>query len=120
MKEMICIVCPNGCSLTAEEKDGEVLVTGNGCRRGRDFAVSEYTCPMRTVCSTVRTVFPEIPVVPVKVSDEIPKDRISDVMKEINRTVLTFRAGRGDVLIEDVLGLGVDVIVTSSVLKDVV
>lgn len=120
MKEMTCIVCPNGCALKAEEKEGEIRVTGNGCRRGIDFAVSELRCPMRTVCSTVRTVFPEMPVVPVRVSCEIPKDRIFNVMKEIDRVVLKDRAGRGDVLLRNVLGLGADVIVTSSMLKNAV
>lgn len=117
MREMTCIVCPNGCTLKVEEQDGEVVVAGNKCKRGMEFATAELKRPMRTICSTVRTIFPEMPVVPVRVSDEIPKSRIFDVMEEINKTVLTVRAGRGDVLIRDVLGLGVDVIVASSMLK---
>ena len=40
-----------------------------------------------------------------------------DVMEEINRVVIKEPVGRGDVVIADVLGLGVDVIATSSLLR---
>ena len=117
MKEFNCIGCPRGCLLHVEECGGEFIVTGNTCDRGKEFAISEMTAPKRTICSTVKTVFPELPVLPVRVSADIPKEKIFDVMKEINAVTLSERVGRGDVIIENVLGLGVNVISTSSVLK---
>ncbi len=118
MKELTCIVCPRGCSLSITEENGEYNVTGNSCKRGKDFAVSEMTCPMRTICSTVYTVFPDTPVLPVRVSKDIPKSRIPDVMKAINETVVEQRIGRGDTVIKNVCGLDADVIATSSILKE--
>ena len=59
-----------------------------------------------------------MPVLPVRVSAEIPKNRIFDVMQAVNRTTVTARLGRGDVVLKNVLGLGVDVIATSNVLKE--
>lgn len=117
MKEMTCIVCPNGCRLQIDDGGAEILVSGNQCKRGAAFAVTELTHPMRTICSTVSTCFAETPVVPVRVSAEIPKERIFDVMAEINKVKVTDRVGTGDPVIKDVLGLGVDVIVTSDILK---
>lgn len=117
MKEFNCVVCPRGCLLHVEEENGEFTVTGNTCPRGMNFAISEMTEPKRTICSSVKTIFPEVPVLPVRVSEDIPKDRIFDVMEQINAVTLTERVGRGDVIIENVLGLGVNVISTSSVLK---
>lgn len=117
MKEMTCIVCPNGCQLTVEYVDGTYSVSGNKCRRGAEFAISEMTHPYRTICSTVATVWPEIPVIPVRVSGEIPKEQIFNVMKEIDSVTVGQPLGRGDVVIANVLSLGVDVIVTSSRLK---
>lgn len=117
MKEFNCIGCPRGCLLRVEKENEEFVVTGNTCDRGKEFAISEMTAPKRTICSTVKTVFPEAPVLPVRVSTDIPKEKIFDVMKEINAVTLTERIGRGDVIIENVLGLGVDVISTSSLLK---
>ena len=113
MKEMICIVCPAGCKL---EIDKNLAVSGNGCKKGAEFAVAEMTNPMRTLCSTARTAFDDVPVLPVRLSGEIPKGRIFDVMKEINKVTVRERIGLGAVIIADVLGLGVDVIVTSGVL----
>lgn len=51
-------------------------------------------------------------------SREIPKDKIFQIMEEINHMTVRKSMGRGDVLIPDVLGLHADVIVTSSVLKE--
>lgn len=116
MKDLVCIVCPRGCTLKIEEKDGEILVSGNFCKRGEAFAKNEMTNPMRTICSTVATSFPEAPVLPVRVSADIPKSRIFDVMNEINSVTVTKRLRRGDIVIKDVLGLGVDIIATSDLL----
>lgn len=116
MKEFVCIVCPRGCTLKAECSGGEITVSGNSCKRGEKFAVDEMTHPMRTICSTVATVFPDAPVLPVRVSSEIPKEKIRDVMTEINKAVVTERINRGDTVIKNVLGLGADIIATSDIL----
>ena len=118
MKEMTCIVCPNGCLLKVEEKEGKVMVTGNKCKRGEAFAETELTHPMRTICSTVRTIFKEVPVLPVRVSKEIPKDKIFDVMEVINQVIITEPVAIGNVVVKDVLGLDVDIIVTSNLLGE--
>ena len=110
MKELVCIVCPNGCLLKIDEKT--LKVEGNKCKKGEEFAISELTAPKRTLTTTVRTAFKDIPVLPVRVSGEIPKDKIFDVMKEINKTVVD------ETVIKNVLNLGVDVIATSSKLFD--
>ena len=116
--ELTCIGCPMGCPLIVTMEDGAVAtVTGNTCPRGKEFAISEMTAPKRTICSTVRTAFPDAPVLPVRVSADIPKDRIFDVMDAIRTVTVTERIARGDVVIPNVLGLGVDVIATSSLLK---
>ncbi len=117
MKSFNCIGCPKGCLLCVEEENGEFTVTGNTCENGKRFAISEMTEPKRTICSTVKTVFEDAPVLPVKVSSDIPKDRIFDVMREINAVLLDKRIDRGDTVIENVLGLGVDVISTSDILN---
>ncbi len=117
--KMTCIVCPSGCSLTAEKVGENIMVSGNKCKRGEAFAVSEMTNPQRTICSTVKTVFPEVPVLPVRVSADIPKDKIFDVMKEINRVTVKQRIKRGEPVIKNVLSLNVDVIATSDILNNI-
>lgn len=117
MKELVCIGCPRGCQLQIESNGDGFTVTGNTCKRGEAFAISEMTEPKRTICSVVKTAFPEAPVLPVRVSADIPKERIFDVMAQLRTVTVTERIGRGDVVIPDVLGLGVDVIATSNILR---
>ncbi len=99
-----------------EENGGEYTVSGNFCKRGEAFAKSEMINPMRTICTTVKTSFPDIPVLPVRVSAEIPKSKIFDVMNEINKITLEKKVSRGEAIIKNVLGLGVDIIATSDIL----
>ena len=115
MKELVCIVCPRGCTMTLEGEGKDIKVSGNSCKRGAEFAVSEMTEPKRTICTTVRTAFPDVPVLPVRVSKEIPKDKIFDVMAQINKVTVKEKVKRGEVIIKDVLGLGADIIATSGV-----
>ncbi len=118
MKELVCITCPNSCRMTVEQKDGKWVASGNRCPRGQKFAEDEMTCPKRTFSTTVRTAWKEVPVLPVRVSQEIPKEKIFEVMEQINQTTVRECIGREDVLIPNVLGLGADVIVTSDCLKE--
>ncbi len=118
MRELVCIVCPKGCTMQITENSGEITVTGNTCKRGAQFAVSEMTAPKRTICTTVRTAFQGVPVLPVRVSAEIPKDRIFDVMHEINKVCVTSPVSRGDTVLENVLDLGVNIVATSDILKN--
>ena len=117
MPKLVCIVCPRGCTMEVTETGEGFRVTGNTCKRGEAFALAEMTCPMRTISSTVPTVFPEVPVLPVRVSAEIPKERIFDVMREIKKVRLDHDVRRGDVVLADDLGLGVDIIATDELLK---
>ena len=114
IRELTCIVCPRGCALKAElGEGGEVLsVSGNLCPRGKTYAIDECTKPMRVVTSTVRCESGA--VVSCKTSRSIPKGMIFDVMKEINRTVACDGLKIGDVIIENVLGTGADIVATSN------
>jgi CxxC motif-containing protein len=52
-------------------------------------------------------------VVACKTSDVIPKESVFDVMKAINAVRANNDLQIGDVIIENVLGLGVNVVATS-------
>jgi CxxC motif-containing protein len=118
MKELLCIVCPNGCRLQVEGTGDNLIVTGNKCKRGIDFARAEITNPMRSLTTTVRTGFAGVPVLPVRTAGEIPKGKIRDVMRYLNGITVTKRLAVGDAVAENVLGLGVNVIATSNLLHE--
>ena len=110
-RELTCIVCPRGCALTVTLEDGAVTsVVGNACKRGKDYAVSECTHPVRTVTSTVFTE--DGGVIPVKTSKAIPKELMVEVMHAVNLVRAPKNAAVGDVLIADILGTGADLVVT--------
>jgi len=111
-----CIVCPNGCEIEVEYEGARVsAVRGNLCPKGEAYVTQELTDPKRTIATSVRVEGGALPLTSVRLTSAIPKDRIFDVMREINRCVLTAPVRIGDVVLHDVLGLGSDVIVTKNV-----
>jgi len=116
IKEYTCIICPNGCELTAEFENGKVLsVEGATCKRGRDYVEQELTNPQRNIASSILLEGGMLPLVSVRLSKPIPKDKIFDVMAVIKKTRLQAPVQAGQVAIPNVLGLGSDVIVTKDV-----
>jgi CxxC motif-containing protein len=117
MKEnriLTCIVCPRGCTLEVSfDSDGKVAsVVGNACKRGVTYATDECTHPRRTVTSTVRAT--DGSVVAVKTLSTVPKEKIFEVMKEINSVTASLPVRVGDVIIADVAGTGVSVVATAN------
>ena len=128
-RTLTCIICPNGCELdvawecvadagTQENVSGEpcsITVTGNKCPRGVEYAEQELKNPMRTIASSVNLEGGAMPLVSVRVTGPIPKAKIMDVMDVIRKTTVSAPVKIGDVVIADVLGLGVDVVATRNV-----
>lgn len=115
--KLTCIECPKGCLLTIEKTTLGVNVEGYDCLRGKRFAEKEVTNPTRTIASTVKTVFAEMPVVSVRTSGEIPKGSIFKVMDEINRVVVEKVYPIGTVLIKNVAFTGADIITTTDMTR---
>ena len=112
MKEFTCIICPRGCHLTIDDNQN---VTGNFCIRGKQYAISEITNPVRTITSSVRVNNRDDLLVSVKTSGAIPKGKIFAVMEEINKLSVSAPTHIGDVVKSNILGLGVDIIITKNI-----
>lgn len=112
MKEFTCIICPRGCRL---QVDDNMNVTGNTCPRGKDYAISELTNPVRSITSSIRVRNREDLLVSVKTSGQIPKGKIFEVMEEINKLSVDAPTRIGDVAKENILGLGVDILITKNI-----
>lgn len=116
IKEYTCIICPNGCELTAEFEDGKILtVEGALCKRGREYVEQELTNPQRNIASSILLEGGVLPLVSVRLSKPIPKDKIFDVMAAIKKARLQAPVRVGQVAIANVLGLGSYVVVTKNV-----
>lgn len=105
-RELTCIACPLGCSLTVTLDGKNVIsVEGNTCPRGKEYAINECTFPVRTITTTVKCN--DGTLLSVKTSKPIPKDKMFDAMKIINSTVANLPVKMGEVIIEDLFGSSV-------------
>jgi CxxC motif-containing protein len=133
MKNLTCIVCPIGCSLTIEEKSGAAgstfMVTGNRCPRGAAYAQEEIRAPKRVVTATC-AVRPPCALsnaaaalnrsltaprrLPVKTVTPCPKEKINFLLADIYKTKVTLPVKAGDKIIADWQGSGIDVVAVRS------
>ena len=113
-KKFICIMCPLGCEITIKTDDiGNITETiGSKCPKGDKYVQSEHTRPMRVLTSTVSIDGGKFSRLPVRTSDLIPKDKIADCMKEIQKVKVKAPVQNGNTIIKDLLGLGVKLIAT--------
>ena len=113
-RQLTCIICPRGCSLTVVPDANPVTVTGNGCPRGEKYGREECLHPVRTVTSIVRVKNREDTMVSVKTADPIPKEKIFECMEQIRSAAVDAPVQIGDIILKDVFGT--DVIATKNVL----
>jgi CxxC motif-containing protein len=115
IRDLVCIMCPKGCRLKVEEQDGKYEVTGNLCRRGAEYGVKEVTNPTRVLTTTVKVKGSVVRRLPVVTKGEIPKDRLFEALEIINKVTVTPPIQVGDIVIADILRLGVSVTASRTV-----
>ncbi len=108
--QIICVACPKGCRLEVTRKDGEILVSNAGCKRGQEYARGEITDPRRMVASTVQVAKAIHPLLPVCTSAPFPKGKIRDLLAEIRKVKLSAPVRINQVIIENALDTGIDVL----------
>lgn len=119
-KEMICILCPNGCNLAVffDEKNPNGFKVENAlCPKGKEYAHNEIFSPRRTVTSSVLIEGGELPLVSVKTDKPIPKDKIFDVMKEIKKLRVSAPIRSGEIILRNVAGTEANLVATKTVEK---
>lgn len=110
--ETICIMCPMGCSLNVVNSSGGITVTGNLCKKGITYGTAEFTAPKRVITTLVKTKSNK--VVACKSNGMIPKDRIFDCLNIIKTNNVDDGLAIGTVIIENILSLGIDIVITST------
>jgi CxxC motif-containing protein len=113
-RQFTCIVCPRGCSLEVELADGPTVlrVSGQGCKRGEDYARREVVDPRRSLTSTVRTAGLERRRLPVRSAGLIPLGRLVEAARALDGIVVDRPMKCGDLVVKDLIGLGVDIVAT--------
>ena len=114
---LVCINCPKGCHLIVEDVNGQIIVTGNTCERGKQYAIDELTHPLRTLTTTVGIISSQYERLPVITSNKIPKEKMFEVMAALKDTKTKAPIKMGDVIVKNILDLGVDIIASKSISK---
>lgn len=84
-RSFTCIICPNGCEITAEyEGDTVYAVRGATCPKGDAYVRQELTDPQRNIATSVLVEGGELPLASVRLSRPISKKDIFRVMEVIN------------------------------------
>lgn len=116
-QSLVCITCPIGCRLTLIEDASEshgFRIEGNQCKRGTAYAIEEMTHPTRMIPTTVVIKHSHLKRLPVRTEAPVPKELIFDCMDEINKVSVEAPVKMGDVVLENILGTGVNIIATRS------
>ncbi len=110
-RNLTCIICPRGCTLTVETDT--LSVSRNACPKGEEYGIAECTDPVRTVTSVMRIDNRDGQMVSVKTSTPVKKSCIFEVMDTIRNTYVSAPVAIGDVLLKDVCGS--DIIATKHI-----
>lgn len=118
VKKIICVSCPVGCELIVTIENGEIVkVNGNTCKLGIEYAQQEIFDPQRMVASTVKVKDGFHPLLPVYTERPIPKPIINDVLAEIHKVEVEAPVAMNDIVIENVLETGVNIIASRDMPK---
>ena len=95
--------------------DDDGNVTGNSCIRGEKYGKQEATDPKRTLTSTVKIKSKIIRRLPVITSGDIPKDKVKEVVRYLDNVEVSAPIKVKDVIVNNVMGLGVDIVSTRTI-----
>lgn len=118
MLRICCTTCPNECELEVEVNDQKEIIsaTGNRCPRGLEFAKKEVVDPERVLASTVKVIDADHnALLPVRTKEAIPLRLHFEVMHQLEQMSVKAPIQMGDVIIENVCGVGTDVIASRNI-----
>ncbi|HOO75517.1 MAG TPA: DUF1667 domain-containing protein [Tepiditoga sp.] len=102
-EKITCLNCPAGCRITVIS-DGEKIISfkGNNCPKGEKFVNDEMINPKRYILTSVYVNNGTMPLVSVKSTDTIPKDKIISLMEEIKKIKINAPVKVGDIIKENI------------------
>ncbi len=113
--EVTCILCPMGCNAKVILDEGKVIsVTNIECPRGEAYAIQEINAPVRDFFTTIKVEGASVPMLPVRTTAPIPKDKLMACVRDVSEIVVQAPIALGSVIVKNFLNLGVDVISTRS------
>ena len=90
-------------------------MSGNKCKRGKEYGIKEMTNPTRLLTTTVKLKNSHLKRLPVRTDLPIPKALIENCMWEINQIEVSAPVEAGMILVKNILDTGVNVISSRSI-----
>ena len=114
--KIICTVCPKGCEISISElSTGNYNISQYSCERGKKYAEQEITNPSRILTTTIKVKNAFIKRLPVRSKEPVPKNSIIQLMEEIKKIEIEAPIKEGDIVIENILDTGIDIIASKNV-----
>jgi len=115
-KEVTCIICPIGCKVLMR-LDGSKLevIRGYKCKKGIEYARNEALDPRRMLTTSVLVKNGDWPLVSVKSSQPIPKEKVFSVLEEIKIINVKAPVKSGQIILRNVADTDIDIIATKTV-----
>jgi len=88
---------------------------GVKCKKGEEYAINEVLNPKRMLTTSILVENGIWPLVSVKSSEPIPKEKLFHALKEIKKTTITAPVNSGQIIIKNVAETGINIIATKSV-----
>ena len=115
-KEITCIVCPIGCKILVRTNGEEFeVIKGHKCKKGIEYARNEALDPCRMLTTSILVKNGDWPLVSVKSSQPIPKDKIFVVLQEIKKTSVNPPVLSGEIILKNIQDTNIDIIATKTV-----
>lgn len=105
-----CQVCNLNCEITIEEVNDHIEITGNKCGRGHQFALKHLDESEQVVAGRCLLLGGQMGRLPVVTSKKIPGHLMNQALKIIQHTSIKAPVTRGQIIIENILDTGADVV----------
>lgn len=106
-----CIKCPNGCEIDNN------MFNGGKCSKGAEYAKEEITNPSRVLTSSIKVEGGDRQLTSVKTTMPIPKKKLFEAMQIIRHTSIEAPVKCGQIILENFIEKGVNLVATGTVEK---
>lgn len=111
MKKFTCIICPKGCQITLNQTE----IIGANCQKGEQYVKSQ-SAQKRILTTTVRTVYTDFPMLPVKTTKPVDFNEIDEIMNKIDSILIKEPLKLGGIVYKDICE-GIDLVSTSDMFR---
>jgi CxxC motif-containing protein len=115
-KNITCILCPIGCEIRINKKE-LLVINGVKCKKGIQYSKNEVLNPKRILTTSILVKNGVLPLLSVKTSKPIPKEKIFKILKIIKNTSVNAPIEIGEIIIKNILNTGSDIIATKTIKK---